>query len=273
VVLSFFLLAEADFSFLAEERACFGEAELAAVAPEAVPVVDAAEGLACSAPAEVLVADAVVAELVAGAAAVEPERVCSVQVAASAAGALAVELVAGAAAVVLGRVCSVVAASVADALAVELVAAAVAAAEPVLVCSELAEASAADALAAEPVAGAAEAVAPVLACSVAEVLAADELVAELAAAAVLVWPEADSQAADCDWAAVEPAEVPVAAGSAVGPAVELVAGAAEELGWELVAPAVDYDSAAHFAARHWACSRSAAGLGWVAALDSAVARR
>jgi len=228
--LSFFLVGEADFSFLAAaelgaaraapavdaapqvevvadaaevERACFGEAGPAAVAPEAVLVVDASEGAA-------LAVDALAVELVAdAAAAVEPQLACSVPVEALAVGASVVELAVDAVAgVVLGRACSV-AASAAGALAVELVA------------------------------DAAEAVGPVRACSVAEVLAADELVAGLAAAAALVWPQADSLAAGCDWAQRS---------------------AQASAAWR----AVDYDSVGHFAARHWACLRSAAGLGWVA---------
>jgi hypothetical protein len=168
VVLSFSPLAEAaDFSFLAEEepdaaraaplaevlawlpvaeaeaRAYFEEAELGAA--RAAPAVDAAAvglELACSV-AEVLAADAVVAELVVGAAAAEA----------------------------LALACSVAEVLAADAPAAEPVAGAAAAEALALACS-VAEASAADALAAEPVVGAAAA-GLAQACSVAGALAAE----------------------------------------------------------------------------------------------------
>ena len=173
MVLSFFQVAEADFSFLAEEEPVAARAEAAVLEPalawlpasvEEERVCFEAEALAAGARAAELVADVAAAELVADAPVV------------LAAGALVAELVAGVAAAELGPAYFEVEASVADALPAELVGGA--AAEPELACSALAEAPAAGELVAELVAGA-------------------------RAAALLVWLQADWQAVDCDWAAAE----------------------------------------------------------------------
>jgi hypothetical protein len=256
VVLSFFPVAEADFSFAvleAEPGAARAEPAALVQVPAWLPVAEAAV-LACFELAEAFAADALAAELVAGAAAAELELVCFEPEEALAADALAVELVAGAAAAELELVCSEAEeALAADALAVELVAGA-AAAGPELVCSELAVALAVDAPAVELVAGAAAAEGPQLACSeLAEALAADgpevgiaaepvvdaAAVAEaparayFAAAALPAWPQVDSPEAGCDWAAR---------------ALELVA-----------RRVVDW--AERFAAQHWVAVRH-----WVAAV-------
>ena len=176
MVLSFSPVAEADFSFLAEEgpdaaRAAVEAAVLVLVlawlpaSVEEERVCFEVAALVADAPAARLAADVAAAELVADATVV------------LAGGALVAGLVAGVAAAELGPADFEAEVPAADALAAELVADA--AAEPELVCSALAEELAADGLAAELVAGVA------------------------AVAALPVWLQADWRAVDCDWAAAE----------------------------------------------------------------------
>jgi hypothetical protein len=240
--LSFFLLAEADFSFLAAT-------ELGAARAEAPVLARALAWLLASGEAErvcfevaALVAGALAAEPVAAADAGELVPACSVPVEALAAGAPVVELAVGAVAAV-GRACSVSVALAVVALVAEPAADA-AAEEPTLAYFEAAEAPAAVGVApaAELVVGAAEVVAAALACSgPAEALAAVALAAELVVGARV----ADSQAVDYDSAA---AELVLAQEWAL----------AANLG---VRREVDYDSAEHFAelappaARRWVGGR------------------
>jgi hypothetical protein len=200
VVLSFSPLAEGNFSFLAEEEPDAARAEAPASVQGLAWLLAWVEEQRVCFEVAALAADALAAELVAGAAA--EALVADAAVAALAADAPAAGPVADVAAEELVADATVVLA--AGALVAELVAG-VAAAELGPVYFET-EVPAADALAAEPVAGAAAG--PELACSaLAEALAADELAAELAAgarAAVLpVWRQAAQQAVGCDWAAAE----------------------------------------------------------------------
>ena len=149
VVLSFFQVAEVDFSFLVEAELDAARAESVVLGPGpalalAWLLASVEEERVCFEAA--LAADVPVAELVADVAA--EELVASAAVAVLAADALAAELVAGAAAAVLVAAAAV-AVLVADALAAELVAGAAAAElEPAYFEAEV---SAADALVAGPV--------------------------------------------------------------------------------------------------------------------------
>jgi len=147
VVLSFFQVAEVDFSFLVEAELDAARAESVVLGPAlalAWLLASVEEERVCFEAA--LAADVPVAELVADVAA--EELVASAAVAVLAADALAAELVAGAAAAVLVAAAAV-AVLVANALAAELVAGAAAAElEPAYFEAEV---SAADALVAGPV--------------------------------------------------------------------------------------------------------------------------
>jgi hypothetical protein len=194
VVLSFFPLVEADFSFPAEAELDAARAEPAVLEPALAWLLASVEEERVCFEAEALAADALVAELVAGVAA--EALVADAAVAVLAADAPAAELVAGAAAAVLVADAAVVLA--ADALAAEPVAGA-AAAELGPACSALAVVLVADEPAVEPVAGAAAAELEPACSELVAALAAGALAAELVAGARVV----DWRVVGCDWAAVE----------------------------------------------------------------------